>query len=100
MSSKKSLFHVACHSAPYLQTLDEAASGAASEMIPKFISKSDPAVQWTGAYKGHAFAYANNDLINLKAAIIIDVEATRTILRTDVGGARTKTERTEDRIGL
>jgi hypothetical protein len=33
----------------YLDTLDDAAWGAASEMVPKFISKSDPAAQWTGA---------------------------------------------------
>jgi hypothetical protein len=31
----------------YLDTLDEAAWGAASETVPKFISKSDPAAQWT-----------------------------------------------------
>jgi hypothetical protein len=36
----------------YLDTLDEAAWGAASEVRPKFISKSDPAAQWTGALKG------------------------------------------------
>jgi transposase len=43
----------------YLDTLDEAAWGAASETAPKFISKSDPAAQGTGAHKGHAFfAYA------------------------------------------
>ena len=36
---------------------------------------SDPAAQWTGAHKGHAFfAYADNYLIDLKAAIIVDVE--------------------------
>src|SRR5271154_5438011 len=64
----------------YLDTLDEAAWGAASETVPKFISKSDPAAQWTGAHKGHAFfAYANNYLIDLKVAIIVDVEATRAI---------------------
>jgi hypothetical protein len=41
--------------------LDEAAWGAASETVPKFISKSDPTAQWTRAHKGHAFfAYANN----------------------------------------
>src|ERR1700722_7050066 len=58
----------------YLDTLDEAAWGAASETVPKFISKSDPAAQWTGAHKGHAFfAYADNYLIDLKAAIIVDV---------------------------
>jgi transposase len=37
----------------YLDTLDEAAWGAASETVPKFISRSDPAAQWTGAHKGH-----------------------------------------------
>lgn len=43
----------------YLDTLDEAAWGAASEAKPKFVSRSDPAAQWTGALKGHAFfAYA------------------------------------------
>jgi len=30
----------------YLATLDEAAWGAASQVVPKFISKSDPAAQW------------------------------------------------------
>jgi hypothetical protein len=64
----------------YLDTLEEAAWGAASETVPKFTSRSDPAAQWTGAHKGHAFfAYADNYLIDLKAAIIVDVEATRAI---------------------
>src|SRR6202042_657216 len=45
----------------YLATLDNAAFGAASPVTPKFISRSDPAAQWTGAHKGHAFfAYADN----------------------------------------
>ena len=39
----------------YLDTLDDAAWGAASEVTPKFVSRSDPAAQWTGALKGHAF---------------------------------------------
>jgi len=39
----------------YLATLDYAAFGAASPATPKFISRSDPAAQWTGAHKGHAF---------------------------------------------
>src|ERR1700677_3294762 len=38
----------------YLATLDDAAFGAASPVTPKFISRSDPAAQWTGAHKGHA----------------------------------------------
>ena len=85
----------------YLDTLDEAAWGAASETVPKFISKSDPAAQWTGAHKGHAFfAYADNYLIDLKAAIIVDVAATRGIRQAEVGAARTMIERTEDCLGL
>jgi IS5 family transposase len=43
----------------YLATLDDAAFGAASEVTPKFVSPSDPAAQWSGVHKGHAFfAYA------------------------------------------
>ncbi len=60
----------------YLDTLDEAAWGAASEAKPKFVSRSDPVAQWTGALKGHAFfAYATNYLIDLDHAVIVDVEA-------------------------
>src|ERR1700751_357536 len=39
----------------YLATLDDAAFGAASEAMPKFVSPSDPAAQWTGAMRGPAF---------------------------------------------
>jgi len=35
--------------------MDNAAWGAASPVKRKFVSKSDPAAQWTGAMKGHAF---------------------------------------------
>ena len=75
--------------------------GAASETRPKFISRSDPAAQWTGALKGHAFfAYATNYLIDLDHAIIVDVEATRAIRQAEVGAARTMIDRTEERFGL
>jgi hypothetical protein len=85
----------------YLDTLDKAAWGAASETVPKFVSPSDPAAQWTGAHKGHAFfAYADNYLIDLKAAVILDVEATRAIRQAEVGAAKTMIERTADRFGL
>ena len=85
----------------YLDTLDQAAWGAASETVPKFISKADPAAQWTGAHKGHAFfAYSNNYLIDLKVAIIVDVEATRAIRQAEVGATRTMIERTEERLEL
>ncbi|MGB7037468.1 MAG: IS1182 family transposase [Xanthobacteraceae bacterium] len=85
----------------YIDTLDQAAWGAASAAVPKFISPSDPAAQWTGAHKGHAFfAYADNYLIDLKAAVIVDVEATRAIRQAEVGAAKTMIERTANRFGL
>jgi transposase len=85
----------------YLDTLDDAAWGAASAVRPKFVSKSDPAAQWTGAPKGHAFfAYATNYLIDLDHAVIVDVEATRAIRQAEVGAARTMIERTQDRFRL
>ena len=85
----------------YLATLDDAAFGAASPVTPKFISRSDPAAQWTGAHKGHAFfAYANNYLIDTDHGVIVDVEATRAIRQAEVGAARTMLERTETRSGM
>jgi transposase len=85
----------------YLATLDDAAFGAASPVTPKFISRSDPAAQWTGVHKGHAFfAYATNYLIDTDHGVIVDVEATRAIRQAEVGAARTMLERTEDRFGL
>jgi transposase len=85
----------------YLATLDEAAWGAATDVEPKFVSPSDPAAQWTGALRGPAFfAYADNYLIDLKAAVIVDVEASRAVRQAEVGAARTMLERTAERFGL
>lgn len=85
----------------YLDVLDHTAWGAASETKPKFVSKSDPAAQWTGAMKGLAFfAYATNYLIDLKHAVIVDVEATRAIRQAEVGAVRTMIDRVDERFGL
>ncbi len=85
----------------YLATLDDAAFGAASEVTPKFISPSDPAAQWTGAHKGHAFfAYATNYLIDTENAIILDVEASRAIRQAEVGASRTMIDRTTKRFAI
>ena len=85
----------------YLATLDDAAFGAASPVVPKFISPSDPAAQWTGAHKGPAFfAYATNYLIDVQDAVIVDVEASRAIRPAEVGAARTMIERTAERFNL
>ena len=85
----------------YLATLDDAAWGAASDVVPKFVSPSDPAAQWTGAHKGPAFfAYSDNYLIDVKFGVIVDVEASRSIRQAEVGAAKTMLERTEERFGL
>ncbi|WP_282611434.1 IS1182 family transposase [Pelagibius sp. Alg239-R121] len=85
----------------YLDTLDDAAFGAASVVQPKFTSHSDPASQWTGAMKGPAFfAYANNYLIDTDNAIIVDVEASRAIRQAEVGATRKMIQRTRSKFGL
>jgi transposase len=85
----------------YLATLDDTAWGAATDVVPKFVSPSDPAAQWTGAHKGPAFfAYSDNYLIDVKFGVIMDVEASRAIRQAEVGAAQTMIERTEERFGL
>ena len=85
----------------YLASLDAAAFGAASDVIPKFVSPSDPAAQWTGAMRGPAFfAYANNNLVDVKFGVIVHVEASRAIRQAEVGAAKTMIVRTEDCFGL
>jgi transposase len=85
----------------YLATLEDAAYGAASSVIPKFVSRSDPAAQWTNAMKTAAFfAYADNYLIDVKFGIIMDVEASRAIRQAEVGASRTMIERTEATFGI
>lgn len=85
----------------YLDTLDDAAFGAATEVTPKFTSHADPASQWTGARKGPAFfAYADNYPIDTDNAVIVDVEATRAVRQAETGAARTMIDRTLARFGL
>jgi len=85
----------------YLFALDDAAFGAATEVTPKFTSHSDPASQWTAAQKGPAyFAYSNNYLIDTDNAIIVDVQASRSIRTGEVQATRTMIERTYDSFGL
>ena len=85
----------------YLATLDATAFGAASDKVPKFVSPSDPAAQWTGAMRGPAFfAYADNYLIDVKVGIIMDVDASRAIRQAEVGASKTMIERTEARFDI
>jgi hypothetical protein len=85
----------------YLETLDDAAFGAASESQPKFVAKSDPAAQWTRAEESRPyFAYATNYLVDTKCSVIMDVEGTRAIRQAEVGASQTMIDRTEKRFGI
>jgi transposase len=85
----------------YLAVLDDAAFGAATPVVPKFISHADPAARWTGANGGLAFfAYCTNSLIDLKHAIIVDVEATTAVRQAEVTAQRRMIDRTQERFGL
>jgi len=83
----------------YLAVLDDAAFGAATPVEPKFTSPTDPAARWTAASGGPAiYAYADNYLIDLKHAVIMDVEATTAVRQAEVTAAKTMIERTADRL--
>jgi len=85
----------------YLAVLDDAAFGAATEVVPKFVSPADPAARWTGAHGGLAFfAYSTNYPIDVENAIIVDVEATTAIRQAEVLAAKRMIERSMDRFGL
>jgi transposase len=85
----------------YLAVLDDAAFGAATPVVPKFISHADPASRWTGANGGLAFfAYCTNYLIDLKHAVIVDVEASTAVRQAEVTAQRRMIERTQERFGL
>ena len=79
----------------YLAVLDDAAFGAATPVVPKFISPADPAARWTGANGGLAFfAYCTNYLIDLKHAVIVDVEATTAVRQAEVTAQQRMIDRT------
>jgi len=85
----------------YLAVLDDAAFGAATEIVPKFISPADPAARWTGAHGGQAFfAYSTNYLIDVENAIIVDVEPTTAIRQAEVLAAKRMIERTAKAFAL
>ena len=85
----------------YLAVLDDAAFGAATEVVPKFISPADPAARWTGAHGGQAFfAYSDNYLIDLDHGVIVDVEPSTAVRQAEVAAAKTMIGRVEERFGL
>ena len=68
--------------------------------VPASISPTDPGARWT-AVDGPAFyAYSTNYLIDVKAGIIVDVEATPRLQTAEVKATRTMIERVEERFAL
>ena len=81
----------------YLAALDAQAEPATA---PASISPTDPAARWT-AVDGPAFyAYATNYLIDVRAGIIVDVEATPAWRTAEINATRTMIERVEQRFDL
>ena len=82
----------------YLEALDAAEEPRAA---PKNISLTDPAARWTAAPGGPAFyAYSTNYLIDTKAGIIMDVEATPAHRTDEANSTRTMVERVEDQLAI
>ena len=85
----------------YLAVLDDAAFGAATDVVPKFVSPADQAARWTGAHGGQAFfAYSTNYLIDVDHAISVDVEATTAIRQAEVLAAKRMIERSMECFDL
>jgi hypothetical protein len=87
--------------AEYLSVLDDAAFAGATPVEPKVISPTDPAARYTASANSVAgYAYSDNYLIDLKHAVIMDVEAPTTIRQAEVGAAKTMLDRTAEQFDL
>jgi IS5 family transposase len=87
--------------AEYLSVLDDAAFGGATPTEPKAISPTDPAARYTASANSVvAYAYSDNYLIDLKHAVIMDVEATTAIRQAEVGAAKTMLDRTAEQFDV
>jgi transposase len=88
----------------YLDQLDKAAGLALAgekPSPPKSLSLTDPNAALTSKGKSKiAFAYGDNYLIDTKAAIIVDVEASPARWTAEVAATRTMIDRTAHRFGL
>ncbi len=85
----------------YLAALDDAAFGAATPVVPKYLAPADPASRWTSAHRGPAFyAYSTNYLIDLDHAVIMDVEASTAVRQAEVTACKRMIARVQDRFGV
>jgi len=85
----------------YLAALDGEDTPTNPDRAPKALSPTDPCAAWTtrGRHKVQ-FAYSLNYLIDIRHAVIVDVEATPTRITKEVDATETMVERTEERFGL
>jgi len=79
----------------YLAALDQA-----NPVVPKRISLTDPAATWTAAAGPAIFAYSTNYLIDLKAGIIVDVEASTVKKIAEVEATKTMIDRVEEKFAI
>ena len=65
------------------------------------ISVTDPAAEWTCAPGGPAFfAYSTNYLVDVRAGVIVDVEAISAHRIQEINATRTMIDRVEERFGI
>jgi transposase len=86
--------------AEFLTALDDEDADA-DRKSPKVISPVDPCSAWTAkANKRVQFGYGLNYLIDIKYAVIVDVEATPARTYDEVAATKTMIKRTDERLGL
>jgi transposase len=86
--------------AEFLTSLDDEDADA-DRKPPKVISPVDPCSAWTAkANKRVQFGYGLNYLIDIKYAVIVDVEATPARTYDEVAATKTMIKRTDERLGL
>jgi hypothetical protein len=82
----------------YLEGID---ADGRPETLRKNTSVTDPAAEWTCAPGGPAFfAYSTNYLVDVRAGVIVDVEATSAHRTQEVDATRTMIDRVERRFAI
>jgi len=85
----------------YLAALESDNPPINPKQKPKAMSPADPSAAWTTRGRNKVmFGYSLNYLIDMKHAVIVDVEATPTRITKEVDATETMIERAERRFGL
>ena len=86
----------------YIDTLDEAAFGGATEVTPKFLSPVDPAARWTRTFRSGCakYSYSANYLIDCEHAVIMDVAGTTAVRQAELHATREMIDRVEARYRI